>query len=164
MHGNVGEWVWDYYGEYSAKEQTDPASPTSGTLRVHRGGGWNDFAKNMRSAYRAKLEQNKGSFNLGIRLVRNAIPGSGSISGTETQSTAENENGKMLIAYFSWDGNTEGVAEEIQRQTGADLFQITMVNPYSSDYNTVLDEAQRDQNAQARPKLSSHVENMGSTI
>lgn len=60
-------------------------------------------------------------------------------------------NGKILIAYFSWGGNTEG---------GADLFEITMVNPYSSDYNTVLDEAQRDQNAQARPELATHVENM----
>ena len=35
-----------------------------------------------------------------------------------------------------------------------------MVNPYSSDYNTVLDEAQRDQNAQARPELAAHIENM----
>lgn len=160
MHGNVGEWVWDYYGEYPTEEQTDPAGPTSGTLRVYRGGGWNDFAKNMRSAYRATLEQNKGSFNLGIRLVRNAAPGSGNVSGTGTGTQNIAENGKILIAYFSWGGNTEGVAEEIQRQTGADLFEITMVNPYSSDYNTVLDEAQRDQNAQARPELASHVENM----
>lgn len=160
MYGNVGEWVWDYYGEYPAEQQTDPVGPAAGTLRVYRGGGWNDFAKNMRSAYRATLEQSKGSFNLGIRLVRNAAPGSGSVSGMETQKTAENGNGKVLIAYFSWGGNTEGIAEEIQRQTGADLFEITMVNPYSSDYNTVLDEAQRDQNVQARPELASHVENM----
>lgn len=160
MHGNVSEWVWDYYGEYGADEQTDPAGPTSGTLRVYRGGGWNDFAKNMRSAYRATLEQNKGSFNLGIRLVLNAAPGEGSVSGTGAQHNSNSESGKILIAYFSWGGNTKGVAEEIQRQTGADLFEITLVNPYSSDYNTVLDEAQRDQNAQARPELASHVEDM----
>lgn len=67
----------------------------------------------------------------------------------------------MLIAYFSWGGNTRGIAEEIQRQTGADLFEITPVTPYSDDYNTVLDEAQRDQNAQARPELQDHVEDMG---
>ncbi len=72
MYGNVSEWVWDYYGEYPSEAQTDPAGPESGTLRVYRGGGWNDFAKNMRSAYRAAMEQDKGSFNLGIRLVRNA--------------------------------------------------------------------------------------------
>lgn len=160
MHGNVSEWVWDYYGEYPTEEQTDPAGPTSGTLRVYRGGGWNDFAKNMRSAYRATLEQNKGSFNLGIRLVLNATPGAGSVSGTGTQAAGGNGDGKILIAYFSWGGNTKGVAEEIQRQTGADLFEITLVNPYSSDYNTVLDEAQRDQNAQARPELASHIDNM----
>ena len=160
MHGNVGEWVWDYYGEYPAEKQTDPAGPASGTLRVYRGSGWNDFAKNMRCAYRATLEQNKGSFNIGVRLVRNAAPGTGSVSGAGGQATGENGDGKILIAYFSWGGNTEGVAEEIQRQTGADLFEITMVNPYSSDYNTVLDEAQRDQKAQARPELASHVENM----
>ena len=160
MHGNVGEWVWDYYGEYPAEEQTDPAGPASGTLRVYRGGGWNDFAKNMRCAYRATLEQNKGSFNIGFRLARNAAPGTGSVSGAGAQAAGENGDGKILIAYFSWGGNTEGIAEEIRRQTGADLFEITMVNPYSSDYNTVLDEAQRDQKAQARPELASHVENM----
>ena len=160
MYGNVGEWVWDYYGEYLTEEQTDPAGPAFGTLRVYRGGGWNDFAKNMRSAYRATLEQNKGSFNIGIRLVRNAVPGTGSVSDTGTQVIGSNGDGKILIAYFSWSGNTKGVAEEIQRQTGADLFEIKMVNPYSSDYNTVLDEAQRDQKAQARPELANHVENM----
>ncbi|MGN1120116.1 MAG: flavodoxin [Oscillospiraceae bacterium] len=160
MHGNVGEWVWDYYGDYSAEEQTDPVGPSSGTLIVYRGGGWNDFAKNMRSAYRATLEQNKGSFNLGIRLVRNAVAGTESVSVTDLQNKNTSENGKILIAYFSWGGNTEGVAEEIQRQIGADLFEITMVNPYSTDYNTVLDEAQRDQNIQTRPQLATHVENM----
>lgn len=160
MHGNVSEWVWDYYGEYPTDAQTDPAGPTSGTLRVYRGGGWNDFAKNMRSAYRATLEQNKSSFNLGIRLVRNAAPGAGSVSGTGAQHTGNSESGKILIAYFSWGGNTKGIAEEIQRQTGADLFEITLVNPYSSNYNTVLDEAQRDQNIQARPELAGHVDNM----
>lgn len=160
MYGNVGEWVWDYYGEYPAEEQTDPAGPESGTLRVYRGGGWNDFAKNMRSAYRATLEQNKGSFNIGIRLVRNAVPGTGSVTGTDSENTTTGSNGKILIAYFSWSGNTEGIAEEIQRQTNGDFFEITMVNPYSSDYNAVLDEAQRDQKAQARPELATHVENM----
>lgn len=160
MHGNVSEWVWDYYGGYPADEQKDPAGPVSGTLRIYRGGGWNDFAKNMRSAYRATLEQHKGSFNLGIRLVLNAAPGTGSVSQAGTQNISAEGNGKVLIAYFSWGGNTKGIAEEIQSQTGADLFEITMVNPYSSDYNTVLDEAQRDQNAQARPKLATHVKNM----
>lgn len=159
MHGNVGEWVWDYYGDYSTKAQIDPTGAESGTLRVYRGGGWNDFAKNMRSAYRATMEQNKGSFNIGIRLVRNAVAGNGSISSAGTEHTGEN-GGKVLIVFFSWGGNTKGIAEEIQSQTDADLFEIELVHPYSNDYNTVLNEAQRDQNAQARPEIKNHVEDM----
>ena len=160
MHGNVGEWVWDYYGAYPTEAQNDPTGPSTGTMRVYRGGGWNDFAKNMRSAYRATLEQNKSSFHIGIRLVRNAAHGNGSVAGNNMQETKEHKNGKVLVAYFSWGGNTRGIAEEIQKQTGADVFEITLVNPYSSDYNTVLDQAQRDQNEQARPALAAHVENM----
>lgn len=161
MHGNVAEWTWDIYGAYPDGEQIDPIGADSGTRRVYRGGGWNDFAKNMRSAYRAMMDQDKGSFNIGIRLVRNAAPGAGSIESTGGQQDADGGNaGNVLIAYFSWGGNTRGIAEEIQKQTDAELFEITLANPYSDDYNTVLDEAQRDQNEQARPELKSHVENM----
>ena len=159
MHGNVGEWVWDYYGKYNITAQNDPSGAESGTLRVYRGGGWNDFAKNMRSAYRATLAEDKGSFNIGIRLVRNAVSGSGSVTATGTQSSGGSGE-KVLIAFFSWGGNTKGIANEIQSQTGADIFEIELVNPYSSNYSTVLDEAQRDQNIQARPEIKNKVENM----
>lgn len=159
MHGNVGEWVWDWYGIYEADAQTDPTGPASGTLRVNRGGGWNDFAKNLRSAYRATLPPDSSSFNLGIRLVRNAAAGSGNVESSTVEQDVPN-NGNILVAYFSWGGNTRGIATEIRRQTGADLFEIELVTPYSTDYNTVLDQAQRDQNEQARPELSTHVEDM----
>lgn len=159
MHGNVGEWVWDYYGDYPTQAQTDPVGPDSGVLRVNRGGGWNDFAKNLRSAYRATLPQDSAVFNVGFRLVRNAAAGSGTVTGSNLESTGT-QGGNVLIAYFSWGGNTQGIAEEIQAQTRADLFEIQMVEPYSTDYNTVLEQAQQDQNAQARPELSTHVDDM----
>lgn len=159
MHGNVAEWVWDYYGTYNIEETDNPTGADSGTMRVYRGGGWNDFAKNLRSAYRAAMAEDKGSFNVGIRLVRNAVYSSGSVVSEDVQKKSD-DGGKVLIAYFSWSGNTRGIAEEIQSKTGADLFEIQLVHPYSTDYNTVLNEAQRDQNEQARPELSTHVENM----
>lgn len=164
MHGNVSEWVWDYYGEYGIDEATNPTGSVTGNLKVYRGGGWNDFAKNMRSAYRATLEPEMGSFNIGIRLVRNAVRVSEGVIGAAENSTEDRTNttgeGKVLIAYFSWGGNTQGVAEEIQAQMGADLFEITLVEPYSDDYNTVLDQAQHDQNIQARPEIADHINNM----
>lgn len=159
MHGNVNEWCWDYYGPYDTAASTDPTGSASGTRHVYRGGGWNDFGKNMRSAYRAAGQSDLGSFNLGVRLVRNADP---EITGTVTASEATNiieTSGKILIAFFSWSGNTRGAAQEIQRQTGADIFEITLVHPYSTNYNTVLMEAQEDQHKQARPEIAEHIEN-----
>ena len=157
-HGNVNEWCWDYYGPYDAVQDTDPTGPDSGTRHVYRGGGWNDFGKNMRSAYRAAGQADLISYNLGIRLVRNAEPLAGSV--TAQEGIPDAVGGRVLIAFFSWGGNTRGIAHEIQRQTNADLFEITLVEPYSTDYNTVLMEAQRDQHDQARPEIAEHIENM----
>ncbi len=40
-----------------------------------------------------------------------------------------------LVVYFSWSGNTKAVAESIQSQTGADIFEIVPADPYTDDYN-----------------------------
>ena len=61
---------WDYYDDYDLKVKQDPSGAASGTRHVYRGGGWNDFAKNMRSAYRAAGQTDMASYNLGVRLVR----------------------------------------------------------------------------------------------
>ena len=159
-HGNVNEWCWDFYGEYDPENSVDPTGPQTGTRHVYRGGGWNDFAKNMRSAYRAAGQADMKSFNLGIRLVRNAgSERSGSVTAAPDALQA-NPGDKMLIAFFSWSGNTRRIAQEIQQQTGADIIEIAPITPYSSDYNTCLMEAQRDQHDKARPELANHVAHM----
>lgn len=42
---------------------------------------------------------------------------------------------KILIAYFSWGGNTRSIAQKIHAQTGGDIFEIKPVTPYPNDYN-----------------------------
>lgn len=69
------------------------------------------------------------------------------------------EAGGTLIAYFSWSGNTEKMAQMIQAETGGDLFEIEPATPYTDDYNTLLDIAQQEQADNARPELASQVEN-----
>lgn len=67
---------------------------------------------------------------------------------------------KSLVVYFSWSGNTRQVAEEIQAQTGADLFEIVPETAYSKDYDTVLDLAQEEQKNNHRPGISGSIENV----
>lgn len=42
---------------------------------------------------------------------------------------------KILIAYFSWGGNTKFIAEKIHAQVGGDIFRIETAVPYPNDYN-----------------------------
>ena len=50
-------------------------------------------------------------------------------------------------------GNTEVAAGMIQKLTGADLFKIEPVTPYSEDYSACIEEAKCDLQRGARPAL-----------
>lgn len=80
----------------------------------------------------------------------------------------------QLIAYFSRAdenyfsgalktvevGNTEIAAKMIQEITGADLFKIDPIMPYSKDYNECIAQAQEDQQRNARPELKGYPESI----
>lgn len=57
-------------------------------------------------------------------------------------------------------GNTEIAAELIQKVTGADLFRVEQVVPYSKSYNQCIEEAREDQRRGARPELTTYPENL----
>ena len=84
-------------------------------------------------------------------------------SAPDSQSEeSTSEEGGVLVAYFSWSGNTEGVADLIAQQTGGDLFEIAPATPYTDDYDTLLDIARQEQAEDARPELANTVENWDS--
>ena len=72
MHGNVWEWVADWYGEtyYSESPEDDPQGPASGEMRVRRGGAWNSFPIWLRSAFRNWNTPGSRCLNLGFRVAR----------------------------------------------------------------------------------------------
>lgn len=74
---------------------------------------------------------------------------------------------KILTVYYSrkgenyWNGsiksitkgNTERVAEFIQKAVGGDLFEVDTVKPYSDSYMTCIEEAKQELRANARPEI-----------
>lgn len=64
--------------------------------------------------------------------------------------------GKILVAYFSWSGISERIANNIIEQTGADSFRIERETPYSDDYNEVAyGEAKDEAGNNARPPIKN---------
>lgn len=83
-----------------------------------------------------------------------------SLAVSEENLAEPEEDAKSLVVYFSWSGNTENVAKAIQAQTDSDIFEIVPSEPYSDDYNTVLDIAQEEQQQDARPAISESIDNI----
>ena len=157
MYGNVSEWCFDYYGEYSPSGTADPAGPASGSLRVNRGGGWNDFAKQLRSAYRSATTPDTTEQNLGFRIARNAAPGEGIVSTAYSLRITLPDNPRVLVAYFSYSGNTEKGARLIADRLGCDLFEIEMTQPYRGN---IYEVSQQDLNNDFYPPLTGRVADM----
>lgn len=70
------------------------------------------------------------------------------------------QNSKTLIVYFSWSGNTRVAAENTKRLTGADIFEITVKNPYPTDYSRCVNQAREEQRTDFLPELNGNVNNL----
>ncbi|MDR3172070.1 MAG: formylglycine-generating enzyme family protein [Treponema sp.] len=73
MHGNVWEWCWDLYGNYSSDAQTNPVGASLGMYRVGRGGSWDAYSQHLRSAYRGRSGPSRRYGNVGFRLARSSL-------------------------------------------------------------------------------------------
>ena len=78
-------------------------------------------------------------------------------SSSKTEAQTEETEGKALVVYFSHTGTTEGAANEIAAQTGADVFEIVPTETYTSDYNTLLDIAPQVDFFDALPQYSNEL-------
>ena len=98
-------------------------------------------------------------------------------AGTDTANTGAN----ILIAYFTVPetddvdtvssasrvatdngvvGNTQFIAQAIQQAVGGDLFAIETVQQYPGTHDELLDFAYNELRENARPELSSQIENL----
>ena len=60
---------------------------------------------------------------------------------------------KKLVLYYSEVGSTKAVAEEIQKQTGADIEAIEAVEPYSGDFQTTIQRGNKERESGQWPAI-----------
>ena len=83
---------------------------------------------------------------------------------TQTANTTSG-NGKVLVVYYSASGNTARVAKDIADAAGADIFEITPTEPYTSDDLDWTNEDSRvsreheDESLRDVPLTTTEVEN-----
>lgn len=73
MSGNVSEWCSDWFADYDGEDATDPAGPTTGTMKMNRGGSWFNTDSYCRTANRTIYSPTTRSNTIGFRLALSSI-------------------------------------------------------------------------------------------
>ena len=60
---------------------------------------------------------------------------------------------KKLVLYYSETGTTKAVAQEIQKQLGADIDSIEAIKPYSGNFQETIQRGQREMQSGQTPAL-----------
>ena len=104
------------------------------------------------------LAQNES--NTGSQVDNEIANTNTNISTNEGINTPTEEDGKILVVYFSQTGNTETVANFIHEAVGGDIIKLETEQTYTSDYNELLDVAQEERRNNARPALRTQINNI----
>ena len=70
MHGNMWEWVHDWYGDYPQGSVIDPQGPPAGKRKVKRGGSYDSALQKCRPATRNSAEPDSRRYDVGFRVLR----------------------------------------------------------------------------------------------
>ncbi len=99
-----------------------------------------------------------GLFAFGMMMIFAGCGGGGAAGSAAPQAASGGAvsagEHKALVAYFSHSGHTRALAGVIQKDTGADIFEIRPAEPYPADYNGTVARFQRERAGNIRPALA----------
>jgi flavodoxin len=72
-----------------------------------------------------------------------------------TQQKAVEKTNRLLVLYYSENGTTKAVAEELQKQLGADIEAIEAVEPYSGDFQATIERCNKERESGQTPALKA---------
>lgn len=81
-------------------------------------------------------------------------------AGTSACAAPARGGSRTLVVYFTRSGNTRVIAGQLQRDLGADLFEIAPAQPYPADYEATVAQATRERDGGFEPPLSAKVPNL----
>ena len=81
--------------------------------------------------------------NINLLLVLATVTLTAVSCGSKKEAPKE-ETPKMLVLYYSQTGNTKAVANEIATKLGADIEEITMVNPYDTGFKATIERCMQE--------------------
>lgn len=67
---------------------------------------------------------------------------------------------KVLIVYLTRTGNTQAIAEMIQKQTGGQLVALELVHPYPQDYKAQVAQVVRENEEGFLPQLKTKIDSI----
>lgn len=92
MSGNAFEWVFDWYGAYTADAKINPKGPSSGTYHVLRGGSWKHSSSGCRVSFRTRIPTyhlNKCGFRIAKGISLDDVEYDDAVSSDETEFSDE---------------------------------------------------------------------------
>jgi flavodoxin len=76
----------------------------------------------------------------------------------EAQKISLNKN--VLIVYLSRTNNTKAIAEIIKQNVGGNLVALELVNPYPTDYKTIVSQVEKENETGFLPPLKTKIDSI----
>ncbi|MDF4027160.1 flavodoxin [Lactobacillus acidophilus] len=155
---------YNFKGKTITPFTTSAESPMSSSMPVIGRLAKKDKAK-LTKGYRYTTNSGLHNFLVNIGAVKRSKKAKSSKAPTQSRISATNvttpnpTDSKSLVVYFSMSGQTQRVAEEIQRLTNANIFRIQASDPYPTTYDGYAQRGDNERRNNIHPAIRGTIPN-----